>query len=198
MRSAPWPAALAAALLLAAPSVGAQAADTVPARPPAADSAAPDPYRAFVVDLADPAVAASALALGLYDHVRTHPEEWGGGTDALTARILSRAGGHLIGTSVRHGVAAALGRSTAYEPCACEGTEARVYHAFVETFTDRDRTGRRVLSEPFLAGTYAAALAPVLWHPDAELMDALQSGTLSILFTLTGRVIFALVEPPSS
>ncbi|HST57973.1 MAG TPA: hypothetical protein VLK84_04785 [Longimicrobium sp.] len=182
-------------LLAAAPALRAQATapDTVPA-----DTARTtgDPVEMFMYDLVDPVTLGSAAALGLYDHVRTEPYEWGGGLDALTQRIASRAGGHVIGTSVRHGVAAALNRSVADEPCGCPDAEDRVAHAFIETFTDRDlTTGRRVFSEPFIAGTYAGALAPTLWHPDVDLVDGLKSGTLSVVFTLAGRAIFALLDP---
>lgn len=188
----------AVALLACPPALRAQATDTVPAAETVrADSArTADPVEVFMYDLVDPVTLASAAALGLYDHVRTEPYEWGGGLDALTQRIASRAGGHVIGTSVRHGVAAALNRSVANEPCGCPDPEDRVAHAFIETFTDRDlATGRRVFSEPFIAGTYAGAIAPTLWHPDVDLVDGLKSGTLSVIFTLAGRAIFALLDP---
>lgn len=188
---------LLAALLLAAPALRAQT--TVPDSVPA-DTArgSGDPVEAFMYDLVDPVTLGSAAAMGLYDHVRTEPDEWGGGLDALTQRIASRAGGHVIGTSVRHGVAAALNRSVANEPCGCPDAEDRVAHAFIETFTDRDlTTGRRVFSEPFIAGTYAGAIAPTFWHPDVDLVDGLKSGTLSIVFTLAGRAVFALLDPES-
>ena len=183
--------ALAAILLLPA----ALRAQTAGPDSLAADSVAPDPVRNFMYELADPLALANALALGLYDHARTEPYLWGGGMDALTQRIASRAGGHVIGTSVRHGLAAVLGRSTDVEPCrGCASTEDRVTHAIVDTFTDRDATGQRVVSEPFLAGTFAGAMAPTLWHPDANLGDGLKSGVLSILFTSAGRVVCALLE----
>ncbi|HEX2211568.1 MAG TPA: hypothetical protein VHG93_28030 [Longimicrobium sp.] len=183
-----------AAMLLAPAALPAQTAapDTLPTD----TTAPPDPVRSFMYDLADPLALANALALGLYDHARTEPYEWGGGFDALAQRILSRGGGHVIGTSVRHGLAAALGRSTQIEPCAgCTSTEDRVNHAIIETFTDRDlATGRRVISEPYLAGTFAGAIAPTLWHPDGNLGDGLEAGAWSILFTVTGRVLFAVLE----
>lgn len=191
------PPLFAALLLACAPVLRAQAPDSLPAEPVRADSArTADPVEVFMYDLVDPVTLGSAAALGLYDHIRTEPYEWGGGLDALTQRIASRAGGHVIGTSVRHGVAAALNRSVANEPCGCPDPEDRVAHAFIETFTDRDlTTGRRVFSEPFIAGTYAGALAPTLWHPDVDLVDGLKSGTLSVIFTLAGRAIFALLDP---
>jgi hypothetical protein len=182
-----------AAMLLPAAGLRAQ---TVPSDTLPADSIAPDPVRNFMYDLADPLALANALALGLYDHARTEPYEWGGGLDALTQRIASRAGGHVIGTSVRHGLAAALGRSTEVEPCrGCVTAEDRVTHALVETFTDRDLTGRRVISEPYLAGTFAGAMAPTLWNPDSTLGDGLKAGAWSIVFTAAGQVLFALLEP---
>jgi hypothetical protein len=188
-----------AALLLLPAALRAQTAapDTLSADTVPMDSVATDPVEAFVTELADPLALVNALALGLYDHARTEPDEWGGGLDALTQRIASRAGGHVIGTSVRHGLAAILDRSTEFEPCrGCVTAEDRINHAIIETFTDRDlATGRRVISEPYLAGTFAGAMAPTLWNPDTTLGDGLKSGLLSIVFTSAGRVIFALLEP---
>ena len=185
--------AFAALFLLPA---GLRAQTAAPDTMPADSSVAPDPVEVFVTDLADPLALANALALGLYDHARTEPYEWGGGLDAMTQRIASRAGGHVIGTSVRHGLAAILDRSTEFEPCTgCASTEDRINHAILETFTDRDlATGRRVLSEPYLAGTFVGAMAPTLWHPDSSLGDGLEAGAWSVLFTVTGRVIFAVLE----
>ena len=181
-----------AAMLLLPPALRAQtAADSL-----AVDVAPPNPVRSFMYDLADPLALANALVLGVYDHARTSPEEWGGGLDAMTQRIASRGGGHVIGTSVRHGLAAVLGRTTDAEPChGCASTEDRVTHAVLETFTDRDDRNRRVISEPFLAGSFAGAIAPTLWHPDGNLADGVKSGVWSILFTTAGRVLFAVLEP---
>jgi hypothetical protein len=192
-----------AAALLAAAWAAALPAQELPLPPPeppeppaAADTAGAGQVRDFVRDLADPLSLGSAAVMGLYDHLRTHPDEWGGGFDAFTQRIASRGGGHVIGTSVRHGLAAALGRSTAYEPCDCTGADRRVAHVFVETFTDRDRSGRRVVSEPYLAGTLAGSLAPVLWHPDVSLRDGLVGSGISVLFTLASRIALDLVPLP--
>lgn len=190
LRAAP----LAAALLASA----AAAQEAPPSPPPAAaaDTAAADPVRDFVVDLTDPLSAGVAVGMGVVDHLRTVPDEWGGGADALVQRIASRAGGHVIGTSVRHGTAAALGRSTRWEPCECASAGERVEHVFVETFTDRDRSGRRVFSEPYLAGTLSASLAPALWHPDVSLRDGLVGSAVSVLFTLGSRIVLELVPLP--
>jgi hypothetical protein len=185
-------AALACALPASAQAPAAPADTAV-----SADSAfSADPAGDFVRDLADPVEAGVALGLGVYDHLRTHPAEWGGGADALLQRVASRAGGHVVGTSVRHGLAAALGRSTRWEPCGCTTVEERVEHVFLETFTDLDRSGRRVLSEPYLAGTLAASLAPAAWHPEVSLRDGLVSAGLSVVFTLASRVALELVPAP--
>lgn len=168
------------------------AADTTPS---AAGLTTDERVDAYVQDLVDPRVGVTALALGLYDHVRTVPDEWGGGADALTKRVLARAGGHVVSQSVRHGLAAALGRTTRYQVCGCASTDERIVHAIYETLSDRDVQGRRRLSTPTLAGAYAGALAPVIWHPDADAAEALQSGTLSLLFSVIGNVVRELTEP---
>jgi hypothetical protein len=193
---------LAAALLLAGPLQ----AQAVPA-----DTLAPDSVRApvdsvWVVDeervdayLGDLVSVESVVwitTLGLLDHVRTEPDEWGGGADALAARILSRSGGHVVRASVRHGLAAALGRTTEYRRCGCDGPERRIAYAITETFTDYDEQGRRRLSTPFLAGTYAGALAPVLWHPDADAAEALQSGTISLVWAIANSIVNELWASP--
>jgi hypothetical protein len=38
---------------------------------------------------------------------------------------------------------------------------------------------------------------PTLWHPDVDLADGFKSGTLSIVFTLAGRVLVALIDTES-
>jgi hypothetical protein len=184
------------AALLLAPSAGAQEGGVAPPLEPPADTAAAVPVRDFLHDLADPVEAGVAVAMGMYDHLRTHPKAWGGGADALAQRIVSRAGGHVVGTSVRHGVAAALGRSTRYEPCRCTTSVERIEHALLETFTDRDRTGRRVFSEPYLAGTLAGSIAPALWHPDVSLRDGVVASGVSLLFTVAARIALELVPVP--
>jgi hypothetical protein len=186
-------------VLLAVLAAAPLAAQSVPADTAGADSARAradsvwviDEERvdAYLGDLVSVEGAVWTVALGLWDHVRTEPDEWGGGADALGARILSRAGGHLVQESVRHGLAAALGRTTEYRPCGCEGPERRIAYAITETFTDYDARGRRRLSTPFLAGTYAGALAPVLWHPDADAVRALQSGTLSLVWAIANNIV---------
>lgn len=181
---------LAAALLLAMPVHAQTQADTL-----VADSVAPTRLDNYVRDLADPIVAAQAVALGVWDQARNEPQEWGGGVDALGQRSLSRAGGHIVGQSVRHGLAAALGRSTDYRPCGCADVEHRIAYAIVETFVDYDAQGRRRLSTPFLAGTYAGAVAPLAWHPDADLAESLQSATLSLVFSVAGNVIRETLSP---
>lgn len=193
---------LAAALLLAAPLQ----AQVVPADTLAPDSARVQADSVWVVDeervdaYLNDLVSVESVAwftlLGLWDHVRTEPDEWGGGADALGARILSRGGGHIVRESVRHGLAAALGRTTEYRPCGCDGPERRIAYAITETFTDYDVQGRRRLSTPFLAGTYAGALAPVLWHPDADAAEALQSGTMSLLWAIANNIVNELWTPP--
>jgi hypothetical protein len=192
----PRRAVLAVAVLLAAgasrapaqePSLPAVPGDTLPAS---------DPVRDFVTELADPVSLGVAGVLGLHDHVRTHPRAWGGGADALLQRVVSRAGGHVVGVSVRHGVASALGRSTRWEPCGCAPLGERVEHVFLETFTDLDRGGRRVLSEPYLAGTLAASLAPAAWHPEVSLRDGIASAGVSVILTLASRIVLELVPVP--
>lgn len=194
MRYAARAALVAAPLLAWHPAAHGQDAD---ATRTAVDSAfAGDPVRDFVHELTDPVTLGVAAGLGVWDHLWTRPSAWGGGADALLQRMASRAGGHVVGTSVRHGLAAGLGRSTRWAPCGCDTAAERVEHVFLETFTDLDRSGRRVFSEPYLVGTLAGALAPVAWHPDVSLRDGVASAGLTVFFHLASRAALELIPVP--
>lgn len=145
--------------------------------------------RAYVRDVTDPGAWLGVAAAGVWDHIRDDPDSWGGDADGLARRMASRGGQHIVSASTRHGVAAALDRSTEYRRCECTDPGGRIANAFLETYTDRDRQGRRAVSIPRIAGAYAGALAPLAWRPDTDVGDAVRDGTLSLAFSIVGSLL---------
>jgi hypothetical protein len=98
----------------------------------------------YLHDLAGPGAFVGVIGSGLLDQVRQKND----GTDGLAGRIGSNATQAVVQTSVRHGLAALMHRSTDYQPCECRGFGRRIGHALLETFTDRRADGSRALSSP--------------------------------------------------
>ena len=138
----------------------------------------PTRTRDYGVALFDPYSWGNVAASTLLDQIGDNPETWGFGD-----RALSNAGRFVIEVSVYHGVAAMQGRSTAYFPCECIGIPNRTVHAFAQAFTDYDRDGVAHVSAARIGAPYGSAFAEALWRPDVSLMDALQAGSSSIIFT---------------
>jgi hypothetical protein len=130
------------------------------------------------------------------DQMRTAPDAWGDGGEGFARRAASHAGSLVVEQSVRHGLAIALGRSTRYQRCECTGVVPRVGHAIRETFTDRDRENRRVVSFPRFAGVAAAAVAQPLWRPDVKMSEAAVSAGSTLLFEAAGNAVKELVGWP--
>jgi hypothetical protein len=141
---------------------------------------------AYRHDLFGPSALIGTAIASVIDHARDEPEEWGRDAGGFGQRVASNAGVLVVGQTTRHAVAIALGRSTRYQRCRCSGFAPRVGHAFVETFTDRNRAGDRALSVARITGTVAGVYAQRLWRPDvngneiaARVAGALVYGALS-------------------
>ena len=134
--------------------------------------------RTYASALIDPYSWGSVAASTLIDHIGDNPESWDFGD-----RALSNGARFVLEESIFHGVAALQDRSTWYYPCECVGIAERSAHAFVEAFTDHDRTGATHLSAARISAPYAAAFAEALWRPDRSFGGAVTTGTTSLIFT---------------
>jgi hypothetical protein len=154
-------------------------------------------FNDYLRDLTRPSTVIGVVGGGLLTHFRSKSNEWTEGTDGLARQIASNAGQVVVEMSVRHGLAAAMNRSTdtRYHPCDCHGFGPRVAHAFVETFTDRRADGSRAFSIPQVAGAYAGNFAQAAWEPghsaSAVAMGTTVSLGLSALFNV-GRELTGL------
>jgi hypothetical protein len=137
--------------------------------------------RAYVRSLVGPFALLGVAATTTMEQVRTETPDWGDNTGGLTRRIASNAGRKMIQETVRHGLAAALDRSTVYLRCTCTSGGARVAHAFVEVISDRDRDGRRVIPLSRFAGVYAGAFAEQAWRPGGSTSDVALAGVSAIV-----------------
>jgi hypothetical protein len=149
---------------------------------------------AYVRDLTGPSALLGTAAATAYDQIRNDPPEWGGGAGGLGKRLASNAGSLVVGETVRHGLALALGRSTWYHRCDCNGFGPRVEHALVETFTDRDRAGHRAVSVPTFAGTLAGSFAQRLWRPGLTNAQAAEQAGTALVFSAAFNVVKELMH----
>ena len=133
----------------------------------------------YLHDLAGPGAFVGVIGGGLVDQLRHKNDDIGG----LAGRIGSNATQAVVQTSVRHGLAALMHRSTDYQPCECHGFGPRVGHALLETFTDRRADGGRALSVPRIAGAYAGGYSRLAWERDRNAGDVALGTTLSFGFT---------------
>jgi hypothetical protein len=131
----------------------------------------------YLRELAGPPTFISVIGGGALHHLRK------GGGDGLAGEIGSRAGQVAVETSVRHGLAALMNRSTDYQPCECSGFAPRVGHALLETLTDRGADGSRAFSVPRIAGAYAGGFAQLAWDRGRDPGDVIVGTTLSFGFS---------------
>ncbi len=179
---------------VAAPAAPATAPASAATPAPAARRRGSDRWHAYVHDILGPGAWLGVGAGSGLEQAETSPTQWGTGASGFGKRVASTYGDLFVQESVRHGLAAALDRSTNYHRCACRGFGAKARNAFVETFTDRDAEGQRQFSEPRVAGAVAGGFAPLLWWPGETVAGAATATGVSFLFTWAGNMITELVH----
>lgn len=145
------------------------------------DSARYEPrarFNEYATAVIDPISWGNVAASTLIDQIGDDPEDWG-----FTDRALSNASRFVLEETIYHGVAAVQDRSTWYHPCACTDVPSRTGHAFAQAFTDYDRAGIPQVSVARIGSRYGAAIAEALWRPDVSLLDAVKTGSSSLVFT---------------
>jgi hypothetical protein len=144
----------------------------------------------YLHDLAGPHALIGVIGGSVMDQLR-HKNDVDGG---LAARFGSQATQAVVQTSVRHGLAALMHRSTDYrfQFCECHGFGPRVAHAFLGSFTDRRDDGDRAFSVPRVAGAYAGSFAGLAWEHDRNAGDALVGTTMSLGFSALFNVAHEL------
>jgi hypothetical protein len=135
----------------------------------------------YLHDLTSPAAFIGVVGGPLIGYLREKPSLRD--SDAMREQMLSRAGQAVVQLSVRHGLAAIMGRSTSYQPCDCKGFGPRVSHALLETFTDRRADGTRALSIPRFAGAYAGSFSRMAWEHEGNAGSVAMSTTMSFGFS---------------
>lgn len=179
---------LAGGVVAAASSAAAQAVapeDTAAASAAISVQIQPENVRLvrYLHDLAGPGAFIGVVGGGVLDQLWRKPSSWGDDADGLARRIGSRASQAAVQVSVRHGLAALMGRSTSYQPCECKGFGPKVEHALLETFTDRRADGSRAFSVATVAGAYAGGFTRMAWERDRSFGDLALNTTLSFGFT---------------
>lgn len=133
----------------------------------------------YLHDLAGASAIIGVIGGGLVEGLRQQNPDG----ESVAGRMGSRAAQAAVQVSVRHGLAALMGRSTDYQPCRCSGFGRKVEHALLETFTDRRADGTRALSVARLGGAYAGNFARLGWEHDKTASGAALGATVSLGFT---------------
>lgn len=144
--------------------------------------------RAYMSSLIGPGALISLAATSGIETAREDPPEWGDDLNGFGKRFASNAGRNVIQQSVRHGVSAAFDRSVVYQKCECNSMLQRTGHAFVETVTDRDRQGSRMISVSRFLGAFAGAYAEQQWRPDRSGSEAAAVALSTVVFGTLGNL----------
>jgi hypothetical protein len=150
-------------------------------------------FRRYVKHTVGPfALLRSATSAGL-NQWDDNPVEWGQGAKGYGKRFASNLGGNAIKQTVTYGLSEAFRLDTGFEKSKRKGFWPRLSDALVQNVTSRTRSGKRVVSAPIIAGTYAGAIIPTeTWYPERySYKDGLREGTYSLA---TGFVINAVRE----
>jgi hypothetical protein len=150
-------------------------------------------FHNYVVSLVGPGALFSIGASAVIDQARTDPAEWGDGASGFGKRVASAAGARFANETVRHGLAAVLDRTTSYERCGCKSFGGRLGHAVVGAITDRNESGKTMLSEPAIAGAVAGAYAPRIWRPSYTSHDAFAGVGISLGLSALGNVVHEFI-----
>ncbi|HEY7785400.1 MAG TPA: hypothetical protein VIB00_11770 [Pyrinomonadaceae bacterium] len=126
------------------------------------------------------AIARVGVSAGL-NQLSDSPEEWGQGAEGYGKRFASQFGKNVIRQSVIYGLSEAMKLDTGFQKSKRKGFLPRLSDALVQTVTSRTRSGKRVLSAPIFAGTYAGEIIRYeTWYPSRySYKDGLRSGTYS-------------------
>ncbi len=121
-----------------------------------------------------------------YDQTVQSPEVWPRTAESYGRRLLTRSVQLVTIETVRHGVAAAMGRDPAYVKCGCDGVGPRMGHVFKAVVTDFDMTGQRRVGWPRFAGALAGSLALGQLQPG---QGSAETVAFRALTTIGGSVI---------
>ena len=153
--------------------------------------------RAYINSLVGPGALVGLAISTTADQLQEDPPEWGTDSEGLFKRLGSNAARNGVQESVRHGLAAVMGRSVTYQPCNCSGFFPKVGNAIKEVVTDRNRAGERMIAIPRFAGAYAGAAAEPLWHPDDDQARILAVAANTILWGTVSNLWREFVGWPS-
>jgi hypothetical protein len=149
--------------------------------------------RAFANDLFGISAIVGVAGGAAIDQWMDEPEGWEENADGFGRRLASNAGRHVTNQSVRHGLAIVMGRTTRYHACTCSGFGSRVGHAIMETFADRGRDGKRMISIPRFGGAAAGAFVENVWLPEDDKNDVLLDMGRSVGYAALSNIVKEII-----
>jgi hypothetical protein len=141
------------------------------------------------------AIALTTFSAGLSTATNS-PSEWGGQWEGFGKRMASNFGRNMIRNTIVYGSDEALKLDSHFYRSEKRNFSSRVVNALISPVTARNRSGKRVVGVPRLAGTYASSfIATYAWFPDRyDHVDAFRSGSISLgtnaLYNLVKEFVF--------
>lgn len=110
------------------------------------------------------------------------PEEWGTKWDGFGRRLASNFGKNAIKQTTTYGLDEVLKVDSHFYRSKSKSIGARIRNSLISPVTARDRTGKRVIGIPNLAGTYTAGIVSYeAWYPKRfDWKDGVLNGTYSL------------------
>ena len=148
----------------------------------------PDPAtrrRRFINSMVGPFSIARTIGTAGISTWRNSPEEWGPTWEGFGRRVASNFGKKAIKQTTKFGLDEVLKVDSHYYRSKDKSVGARVGNALISPVTARNRSGKRVVGIPNLAGTYTSSIiAREAWYPDRyDWKDGVRSGTISLGFS---------------
>jgi hypothetical protein len=124
-----------------------------------------------------------------FDHSRSRPSSWGGGTEGYAMRAASRLGRVAVRQELAFAVRALDHEDPRYFPSPQSGGWRRVRYAIGRTFVVRNERGGTMPAYSLLVADFATPFIAQTWRP--EPIDAgreLRAGAVGIGFAAAGNI----------
>lgn len=121
----------------------------------------------YILSVVGPGAFIGSAVGAAIDQGRDRPSEWKQGAAGFGRRFANNFGQNIIQQTTTYGLDVAFGLDSRYRKSSKSGFFPRFGDVFVQTFTAKTRSGRRVPGVPAVAGAFASGFIPVAaWYSD--------------------------------
>lgn len=168
--------ALLSSLVLSAPVVFGQTAESPDMRPVAHDR-----FQRYVEATVGPLALLETVAWAGVAQAQNTPADWGRDSSGFVKRYASIIGQGAIQETVTYGLSEVLAVDSGYARSRKSGFLPRAGDAVLQSVASRRTNGSRVVSAPLLAGYAAGGIGMMTWYPAAyTYKDGLRYSALAL------------------